>query len=351
MSSARPYGCKGRRLWSTTMRALILGGTSPAGRALIRQLQDNGPPVAVSVVSRTATSLPGVATVLTGSYGELARTGEFRRCLADVDVIVHLADGLSVLQQPQFATDSGHADQLVAASERLAEAARAAGVPLFVYVSSIKALCDEDDTRVLEEDATSRATTLYGRSKLRLERGIARALAGSDTRLAIVRNPAMYGLGKTGSIARLVRLADTALPLPLGGLTNRRSLLALANFASALGAIVRSPPRSAAGTFHVHDGQALSTGEIVTTLREALGRPRRLFAVGAGAIRLARHLPLISPAARRLYGSLEVSDAHFRRTFNWIPAVETRAALAEMAAAQAAGRGPDAISATVLHRG
>jgi nucleoside-diphosphate-sugar epimerase len=331
------------------MRALILGGTGPAGRALIQQLRGDGAPVAVSAVSRTATSLPGAATVLTGHYGDLARTGEFRGRLADVDVIVHLADGLGVLQRRS--ADSAEADRLVAASERLAEAARAARVPLFVYISSIKALCDEDDTRVLEEDDTSRATTHYGRSKLRLERGIARALAGSDTQLAIVRNPAMYGPAKTGSVGRLVRLADTALPLPLGGLTNRRSLLALANFASALSAIVRSPPRSAAGTFHVHDGQALSTAEIVTTLREALGRPRRLFAVGAGATRLARRLPLIGPAARRLYGSLEVSDAHFRRTFNWIPAVETRAALAEMAAAQAAGRGPDATSATVLHRG
>jgi UDP-N-acetyl-alpha-D-quinovosamine dehydrogenase len=319
------------------MHALILGGTGSAGRELIRQLQVDGPPVVISVVSRTAASLPGAARVLTGRYGELACTGELRRWLADVDVIVHLADGLSVLQQPRMAADAAEADRLVAASKHLADAARAAQVPLFVYVSSIKALCDEDDARVLDETSLSQATTLYGRSKRRLEEVIGRALAGSGTRLAIVRNPAMYGPGKTGSIGRLAQLADTALPLPFAGLTNRRSLLALRNFAGALGAIVRSRPQSAAGTFHIHDGPALSTAEIVTTLRAALGRPRRLFAVGAGADALARRLPLAGPAARRLYGSLELSDAHFRRTFDWIPAVETRAALAEMAAAQAAG--------------
>ena len=282
--------------------------------------------------------------VLTGHYGDLAGSAELRRWLAGVDVIVHLADGLSVLQEPRLAADTGEAERLISASERLAVAVRAAEVPLLVHVSSIKALCDEDDGRVLTETCASRATTLYGRSKLRLEQIMAQVLAGSATRLAIVRNPAMYGPAKGGSVRRLLQLADSGLPLPLGGLTNRRSLLALGNFASALAAIVRSPPEAAAGVFHVHDGPALSTTEIVATVRAALGRPRRLFAVGAGGTTLARHAPLVGPAARRLYGSLEISDAHFRHTFHWTPVMETRAALAEMAAACRAGRGSDTAS-------
>jgi nucleoside-diphosphate-sugar epimerase len=339
--------------WSTTMHVFIPGGTGAAGRALIRQLQSDGPPVSVSVMSRTATSLalPGVARVLTGHYGGLARSGALAPLLEGADAVVHLADGLSVLQEPRFAADHGHAEALMAASQELALAARAAGVPLFVYVSSIKALCDEDDDRVLGEASPSRARSLYGRCKLRLEETIARALAGSGTQLVIVRNPVMYGPAKAGSMGRLVRLADTALPLPLGGLTNRRSLLALGNFASALGAIVRCPPQRAGDVFHVHDGPALSTTEIVAALRAGLGRPRRLFAVSEAAAALARHLPLAGPAARRLCGSLEVSDAHFRRTFHWTPPVETRTALAEMAAAHAAARGSDAISPAALRHG
>jgi UDP-N-acetyl-alpha-D-quinovosamine dehydrogenase len=315
------------------MHALILGGTGSAGRALIRQLQGDGLPVDVSVVSRTATTLPGVARMLTGHYGDLACTGAFRQRLADVDVVVHLADGLSILQEPRHAADTAEAESLISASERLAAAVREAEVPLLVHVSSIKALCDEDDGRVLTETSASRATTLYGQSKLRLEESMANVLAGSATRLAIVRNPAMYGPAKPGSVRRLLKLADSGLPLPLGGIENRRSLLALDNFAGALAAIVRAPPEAAAGIFHIHDGPALSTTEIVATLRTALGRPLRLFAVGAVGAGLARRIPLIGPAARRLYGSLEVSDAQFRQTFRWVPVIDTKAALAGMAAA------------------
>lgn len=337
------------------MHALILGATGSAGQALVRQLRSDGPPVEVSVVSRTVTDLPGAARVLTGRYGDLAGTGEFRQWLEGVDAAVHLADGLSLLQQPRFAADAALAERLRAASTRLAVAVREAKVPLLVYVSSIKALCDEDDERILEEGSTPRSTTLYGQSKLQLERTLAAVLAGSATRLAIVRNPVMYGPGKPGSLNRLLRLAATPLPLPLGGLANRRSLLAVANLAGALGAIVRvglgDGRGAAAGTFHVHDGPALSTTEIVAALRDALGRPQRLFPLGVVGRAVARRMPLIAPAVRRLYGSLEVSDARFRAAFRWTPAIETRAALAETAAAYAAGLRTDAISLPVLDRG
>jgi nucleoside-diphosphate-sugar epimerase len=305
----------------------------------------------VSAVSRKPTDLPGAARVLTGHYGDLAGTGEFRQWLERVDAVVHLADGLSLLQQPRFAADAALAERLRAASTRLAVAVREAKVPLLVYVSSIKALCDEDDERVLVEGSTPRSTALYGQSKLQLERTMAAVLAGSATRLAIVRNPAVYGPGKPGSLHRLLRLAATPLPLPLGGLANRRSLLAVANFAGAVSAVVRAGAGAAAGIFHVHDGPALSTTEIVAALRDALGRPRRLFPLGAAGRAVPGRMPLIAPAARRLYGSLEVSDAHFRAAFRWTPAIETRAALAETAAAYAAGLRTDAISVPVLRRG
>jgi nucleoside-diphosphate-sugar epimerase len=318
------------------MHALILGGTGSAGRALVAQLRAGGPNVELTVVSRTATHVAGADRVLSGHYGELAGSSDFRRRLQGMDVIVHLADGLSALQNRR-AAGAAEAEQLLAASVRLTVAARQAKVPLFVYVSSIKALCDEHDDRVLAETDESRASSLYGRSKWQLEQSLAALLNGSDTRLAIVRNPVMYGGDKSGSVQRLLQLADTALPLPLDDLGNRRSLLAVRNFAGALAAIVRSGPAAPGGIFHVHDGPALSTTEIVAILRAALGRPRRLFPVGAAATAVTTRAPLIGAAARRLYGSLELSDARFRRAFQWTPSIDTRAALAEVARAFSTG--------------
>jgi nucleoside-diphosphate-sugar epimerase len=321
------------------MRLLILGGTGASGRALIRHLRGERPDAFdIAVISRTATALPGATRVLTGHYGEIVASGAFRQELAAFDAIVHLADGLGVLQSAARSAGSAEADRLIAASRSIAVAAREVRVPLFVYVSSIKALCAEDDDRVLVEDTVPRSTTLYGRSKLRLEQAITGILQGSATRLVILRNPVMYGEARSGSLHRFIRLADTPLPLPLGGLANRRSLLSVRNLASALAAVLRSGPDGPCGLFHVHDGPPFSTTEIVATLRAALGRPLRLFRVGSAAAHIARHTPLIAPVARRLYGSLELSDAHFRRSFDWTPPESTRAALAEAASCVRAAR-------------
>jgi nucleoside-diphosphate-sugar epimerase len=313
------------------MHILILGGTGSGGQKLIQYLHGANPNVDLTLISRTATELPGVKRMLTGHYGSLIDSSSLRPQLTSLDAVVHLADGLSILQQRRYAADRALADRLLNLSEALALAIRDARVPLFVHVSSIKALCDEEDERVLVETSEPHGSTLYGQSKWRLELRLSEALAASDTRLVIIRNPVMYGGPKVGSIGRLLRLVDTPFPLPFAGLTNKRSLLALDNFASALAAILDASGNRVGGVFHVHDGPALSTTEIVETLRSAMGRHARLFPAGTPTADFVRRLPMIGPVVRRLYGSLELSDAYFRQCFKWAPVIETKVALCRMA--------------------
>src|SRR5262249_41590782 len=153
--------------------------------------------------------------------------------------------------------------------ERLIAAVGDSGVKLFVYLSSIKAIANEDDDRLLVETSESRSRTVYGRAKLRLEEIIGSRLQGSGTRYVILRTPVTYGRGAPGSLRRLLELACSPWPLPLAGLANRRSLLSIRNLASAL-ATVLSAPNAPSGVFHVQDGPPLSTTEIVSAYREAL---------------------------------------------------------------------------------
>jgi hypothetical protein len=69
---------------------------------------------------------------------------------------------------------------------------------------------------------------------------------------------------------------------------------------------------------------------MIATIRAALGRPLRLFPIGSAA-KVACHVPVAGPLARRLYGSLELSDARFRSTFAWSPEITSEVGLAEMA--------------------
>ena len=267
---------------------------------------------------------------MTGNYADLATSLSFHRELANFDAVVHLADGLAVLQGKESDLKSRLAHALVDGSRRLAQAVRLSHVPLFLYLSSIKAITDEDDARILLESSKPQSTRLYGLSKLRLEQTIADVLVGSDTRCVIVRSPVVYGIRGRGSLLQLLRLADTPYPLPLGGLTNRRSIVSVQNLANALMTILKSPPLQD-GTYHVHDGAALSTTEIVELFRCALGRRRMLISIPPATTAMLLKLPYMGPICRRLYGSLQISDAKFRQTFGWDPVESSRDALTTMA--------------------
>jgi len=144
----------------------------------------------------------------------------------------------------------------------------------------------------------------------------------------VLRPPAVYGPGVKGRIGTLVTLARTHMPLPLGALQNRRSLIAVQNLISAIEAVLVS--KEAEGqAFLAADDNPLSIAEIVTVMRTALGRPAGIVNVPPGAIR--RMLRMIGKEEEweRLTGSFVV-DTSKLKAIGWSPSVETADGLTEM---------------------
>src|SRR5690606_14506887 len=95
----------------------------------------------------------------------------------------------------------------------------------------------------------------------------------------ILRAPLVYGPGVKANFLSLLRLCDTALPLPFGGITeNRRSMIYVDNLADAVCAALDHAD-AAGETFLVSDGVPVSTAALVRSLRAALARPARLIPV------------------------------------------------------------------------
>ena len=108
--------------------------------------------------------------------------------------------------------------------------------------------------------------TFTARSKLEAER----LLAGSGVPFTVLRPAVVYGRGVKGNIASLATLAQTPMPLPFGGLDNRRSLLAIDNLASAIELALASP-KAEGEMFLVADSEPISVADLVTAMREGLG--------------------------------------------------------------------------------
>jgi UDP-glucose 4-epimerase len=190
-------------------------------------------------------------------------------------------------------------------------------VERFVLMSSVRAQAGLSAPHVITESDEAQPTDTYGRTKLEAER----LLSESGVPFTVLRPAVVYGRGVKGNIANLATLAQTPMPLPFGGLDNRRSLLALANLAAAIELALISS-KAEGEMFLVADTEPISVAELVTAMREGLGRSPHLLRAPGGAVK--RLMATFGKEAEweRLSGNF-VIDAGKLRAIGWDPRVRT----------------------------
>lgn len=150
---------------------------------------------------------------------------------------------------------------------------------LFIYVSSIKALADEEiNEKPLTEDLQKRpSTTAYAQSKADAEKYISSVSLPSNKRLVIVRPCLVYGPGNLGNLNRLIKMVQNGIPYPFAALDNQRSILYVENFCAVLKALHEKTIDS--GIYHLSDNGYYSTTELVEMIAKELGKPAKLWAI------------------------------------------------------------------------
>ena len=161
-------------------------------------------------------------------------------------------------------------------------------------------------------------TDPYAISKAEAETGLLALAERSEMEVVIIRPPLVYGPGVKGNFASLLKLVETGLPLPLGAIHNKRSLVALDNLVDLIITCV-DHPAAANQTFLAADGEDLSTSDLLRRLAIAMGRPSRLIPVPAGLLLLGATALGKKAMARRLLGSLQVDISKTEETLGWMP--------------------------------
>ncbi len=300
------------------MRVGVTGANGFVGRAVLAALTRGGHhPVAL--LRRADGAVDGVEAA---AVGDLADVAAPLPPLPPLDAVIHLA--------ALAAAPAGRSDAALAAcravnvggTARAVAIAGAAGAGQFVYLSSVKAIAERSAAGVaLAVDAVPVPEDAYGTSKLEAE-GVTRqhcGAAGMDW--TIIRPPMVYGHGGGGNFALLARLARAPLPLPLGAIHNRRSILHVDVLADALVAAIGAPA-AAGATWHVADAAAWSTPDLVTALAAVQGRRAWLVPVPAGLLRVAARLTGQTAKVGRLTESLLLDTSAITAAIGWAPPQE-----------------------------
>lgn len=251
--------------------------------------------------------------------GDLGPETRWDGVLDGVDCLVHCAARVHILNDPHANPLEAFRTVNVEGTRALARAAAAQGVRRFVFLSSLKVMGEAtphgQPFQVSDAPAPQDA---YGVSKWEAEQALQEVAASTGLEWVIVRPPLVYGPGVKANFRSLMTAVARGLPLPLGAVDNRRSLLGLDNLVDLLQSCSQHP--AAAGqVFLASDDHDLSTPELVRQLAHAMQRPARLMPVPLSWLQLAGKVMGRQAQIERLTGSLQVNIGHTKRVLGWTP--------------------------------
>jgi len=321
------------------VRVLVTGASGFLGRATAAAVRDAGHEV--RTFQRRPSGVSGVSDVL----GTMTDGAAVARAVADTDAVVHLAAKVSLAGDP-----ADFARVNVDGTRTLVDAARAAGVARFVFVSS-PSVAHTGSSLVgagagpAEPD---RARGDYARTKAAAEL-VALGADAPGFAVVAVRPHLVWGPGDTQLVGRIVdRARKGRLPLLDSGAALIDTLY-VDNAASAMvAALVHAADDGVHGNAYVvTNGEPRPVGDLLAGICTASGVPAPRVHVPAGVARVAgsvveavwRVRPGEDEPPMTRFLAEQLSTAHWfdqrrtRQDLQWAPAMSIDEGLARLAAA------------------
>jgi len=305
------------------MKVLVTGASGFVGSALCAHLVAEGHAVRGAVRSIQGKPLPGVEYQI---VSDMSFGANWREVLTDINVVVHCAARVHVMKEASVDPLAAFREVNVKGTACLAEQAVDRGAKRFIYISSIKVNGEATSGHPFKADDTPEPEDPYGISKWEAEQVLREIAEKTGLEVVIIRPPLVYGPGVRANFLRLMQGIMSGVPLPLGAIDNRRSLVALDNLVDLIEDCLNNP-QAINQTFLVSDGDDLSTKALFQRTAVALGRPVRLIPIPVSLLWAMARLFGKSDFAERLCGSLQVDISKTQDRLSWSPPISVDEAL------------------------
>ena len=305
---------------------LVTGATGFVGTALCEVLSAQGFKVRAAIRKVDSQSASNAVSI-----GEINSDTDWADALSGVDIVVHLAARVHVMNETATDALAAYRKVNVDGTVHLAQAAVKSGVKRLIFISSIKV--NGEGTRLghpyTPEDKPVPADP-YGVSKLEAEIALRHLAKETTLEVVIIRPPLIYGPGVKANFKSMLSIVNKGLPLPLGAIHNKRSLIALDNLIDFIICCINHPA-AANETFLVSDGEDVSTPELLKQVAKALNKKLFLIPVPTALLKGFASVVGKKAFAQRLCESLQVDISKSYTLLSWTPAFKLDEALLKTA--------------------
>jgi nucleoside-diphosphate-sugar epimerase len=300
---------------------LVTGATGVVGRSLVEHLFQGG--ICVRGCSRRQNIAIQKCSDLFIIH-DMSKNTKWNKALLDIDVVIHTAARVHIMDDSAAAPLTEFRKVNTAGTLNLARQAAESGVKRFIFISSIKVNGEMTlSGQPFQPDYNYIPTDPYGLSKYEAEQGLLAIAKETGMEVVIIRPPLVYGPGVKANFYSMMKWMNKSIPLPLGAIHNKRSLVALDNLVSFIihCADYKKTPQAANQAFLISDGEDVSTTVLLQKVAKAFGKKALLLAVPVSLMTLAAKLLGKGDVANRLFGSLQVDSSKARELLGWKPII------------------------------
>lgn len=295
-------------------KILVTGANGFLGKAVSQKLIQDGFDVTCAV--RKPFVLDGASIInISGLDGQT----DWSKSLGGVECVIHTAARVHIMKETGDSPYEEFHKVNVIGTLNLAEQAIKHGVRRFIFISSI-GVNGNNNARPFTETDRPNPQGPYAVSKYEAEQKLTALAKETGLQVVIIRPPLVYAPNAPGNFGSLMRWVRQGIPLPLGAVHNKRSLVALGNLVSFVIHCV-DHPKAANEIFLICDNEDVSTTELIKRTAKVSGKQPLLIPVPVGLMKFVARLIGKEELANRLFGSLQIDNSKAKALLGWKPAV------------------------------
>lgn len=297
------------------MKVLVTGASGFVGKRLCTFLLERNHNV-IAAVRKNTYFVDGVSI---NDIGNISEDTNWLPILKDVDAVIHLAGIAHVTKRNKKILNQFRMVNVDATKKLISDAVKQK-VKKFIFISSIGVNGTYTNGKPFKSSDLANPRSYYAISKLEAERAIQDLCKNSMTDYIILRPPLIYGKDAPGNVNSISLFLKYKLPLPFGGISNKRSFIAIENLLSVIN-LTLSNSKALNKVILPSDGVDLSTKDFVKLIGYLNKKSPNIIYLHPKILSLIFFLLGQTRISESLLSDLQIDSSYLFDEMDWKPLI------------------------------